>query len=374
MQRRAAAIYVALFLVIGAGAYAYTGVAEKPHVELDAPTYESGDELTVDGRTYTVNAIAETGGGGGGGHGGGGGGSIVGNLTWTDPDATYTAEIANNTTVSSQAVSWDGQDIRETVLESGATVQYNGSAHTVSVNASASPATMTLSRVTNASIADTVELGGTVTLFVDGDYLPSMTVVDISDDAATLSPGAQYHVQVPNETDPTSVSMVQQLNVTRFLVTDPSVYNQTTTIEGVEYVTYKSNDTNRRLDTYLPEPTVTSFNEGDSLTFEGTETTIGNITQTTVPLSWTDTRENEIDLSEGASLTLNEQPYFVHFPDASSVQIVDNSTNATWDAYQSDLHTIDNYNERMAGLWGVAILAFLAAFIMVLGAYIPVKD
>lgn len=366
MQRRAAAIYIALFLVIGAGAYAYTGVAEKPHVELDAPTYETGDQLTVDGRTYAVNAIAES--------GGGGEATIVGNLTWTDPDATYTAEIENNTTVSSQVVSWDGQDIRETVLESGATVRYNGSVHTVSVNTSVSPATMTLTRVTNASIADTFELGGTVTLYVDGEFLPDMTLVDISEDAATLSPGAEYHVQVPNETDPTSVSMVQQLNVTRFLVTDPAVYNQTSTIEGVEYVTYKANDTNRRLDTYLPEPSVTSFDEGDTLVYEGTEATIGNISQTLVPLSWTDTRENEIDLVEGASLTLNDQPYFVHFPGASSVQIIDNSTDATWDAYQSDLRTIDNYNERMAGLWGVAILAFFAAFIMVLGAYIPVKD
>jgi len=82
MQRRVAAIYFVLLLVISAGAYAYTGIAEKPHVSIEGPAYTAGDNITANGTVYTVNAVGKTGGGGGGGHGGGGEATFVGNITW----------------------------------------------------------------------------------------------------------------------------------------------------------------------------------------------------------------------------------------------------------------------------------------------------
>jgi hypothetical protein len=58
MQRRAAAVYFVLFVLVGAGAYGFIQVGmSEPTVALDGPTYVEGEELTVGDRTYTVDAI-----------------------------------------------------------------------------------------------------------------------------------------------------------------------------------------------------------------------------------------------------------------------------------------------------------------------------
>ncbi len=103
MQRRAAAIYFAIFVLLGAGAFTFIQVGmTKPHVDLDGPTYSQGDQIQVGDRTYNVsNLEASAGGGGGGGHGGGGGGGIThsGELTWYNDSAVATAELAANDTI-----------------------------------------------------------------------------------------------------------------------------------------------------------------------------------------------------------------------------------------------------------------------------------
>lgn len=58
MQRRAAAVYFVLFVLVGAGAYGFMQVGmSKPAVDLEGPTFSEGDELTVGERTYTVSSI-----------------------------------------------------------------------------------------------------------------------------------------------------------------------------------------------------------------------------------------------------------------------------------------------------------------------------
>ncbi|MFT4921505.1 MAG: hypothetical protein ACI8XM_000705 [Haloarculaceae archaeon] len=57
MQRRAAAVYFILFVLIGAGAYGFMQGMSEPAVELDGQEFTEGSELVVDGRTYTVSAI-----------------------------------------------------------------------------------------------------------------------------------------------------------------------------------------------------------------------------------------------------------------------------------------------------------------------------
>lgn len=59
MQRRAAAVYFTLFVVVGAGAYGFLGIMSQPAVELDGPTYSQGEELRTGGVTYTVDSIGD---------------------------------------------------------------------------------------------------------------------------------------------------------------------------------------------------------------------------------------------------------------------------------------------------------------------------
>jgi len=95
MQRRAAAVYFVLFVLIGAGALGFVQVGmSEPTVQFpDAPEYASDETITVDGRTYTVaNVTAVT---TGGEEGEGGEEVIRGNLTWTNESARMTATLEN---------------------------------------------------------------------------------------------------------------------------------------------------------------------------------------------------------------------------------------------------------------------------------------
>ncbi len=59
MQRRVAAVYFVLFVLVGAGAYGFIQVGmSEPTVDLDGPTYTEGDDLTVGDRTYTVDSVS----------------------------------------------------------------------------------------------------------------------------------------------------------------------------------------------------------------------------------------------------------------------------------------------------------------------------
>jgi hypothetical protein len=103
MQRRAAAIFAAFFLLVGAGSYTLIATAQQPHVEFDDPAYElkQNDTVEAGGEQYNVSEISASTGGEGGGHGGGGGGEITrsATITYANESARYTATWENNSTV-----------------------------------------------------------------------------------------------------------------------------------------------------------------------------------------------------------------------------------------------------------------------------------
>ena len=97
MQRRAAAVYFVLFVLIGAGALGFVQVGmSEPTVQFpDAPEYASNDTITVDGRTHTVANITTVTTGEEGGE------EVVrGNLTWVNESARMTATLENGSTTT----------------------------------------------------------------------------------------------------------------------------------------------------------------------------------------------------------------------------------------------------------------------------------
>ncbi|PSP75033.1 hypothetical protein BRC81_16210 [Halobacteriales archaeon QS_1_68_20] len=105
MQRRAAAAYVALFIVIAAGSYAFTGAAEEPTISLENPDVSaaSGDDFEVDGVQYTVADVNRS--EGGGGLEGGGEGGMAANLTWSD-EVRQTETLESGDVVEVQDANW----------------------------------------------------------------------------------------------------------------------------------------------------------------------------------------------------------------------------------------------------------------------------
>ena len=59
MQRRTAAIYAALLLLLAAGSYATIGAVEAPVISITNPeySYASGDQATLNNKAYTVSAV-----------------------------------------------------------------------------------------------------------------------------------------------------------------------------------------------------------------------------------------------------------------------------------------------------------------------------
>lgn len=110
MQRRAAAIYATLFILIAAGSYVTIGVAQEPTISLQNPDFSlsENDTFTVDGRTYTVTDI----------------GDGEATLVWVNQSARFSETLAAD-----------------------ATVTVDGTDFSVSIDANATPPQVTLTEV-----------------------------------------------------------------------------------------------------------------------------------------------------------------------------------------------------------------------------------
>lgn len=111
MQRRAAALYGAFFLLIAVGSYGMIAAASPPTLSVENPDHRlaDGGQVSVDGRTYDVSIDAE---------------STEASLSWTDPDAEYSQ-------------TW----------EAGAEVSFQGTDYTVSIPDETDPSSLQLTEV-----------------------------------------------------------------------------------------------------------------------------------------------------------------------------------------------------------------------------------
>lgn len=273
MQRRAAAIYFTFFLVVGAAAYAYIGVAQdthQPEFELEGETLGEGDSVSIDGTEYTIADFAED-------------GDLVLTLEWVDDSAVHTATLENGSTTA---------------------------------------------------IEDT-----------------------------------SYTVVIVNETDLSSFTLEEELNVSAILQGDDAVENSLAEKNDTQYVVYRENNTLRPAAEYLPEPETREFEVGDTYPYEGNETTVVEVTPEEATLEWTGPASRSAELEEGMNVTLaNGDEYFAHFPSDDQVTLV---PIEQYGDYATTLDEQDYFNERINGLWGIAIVAGIAALLIVSLAYIP---
>ncbi|WP_135851074.1 hypothetical protein [Halorussus salinus] len=97
MQKRTTALYVAFFFLVATAAFTALSVTEQPTASVENPDYElgTGDEFTVDGRTYNVSDVSAR----------MSEGSVVrsASATWVNESARYTETWTNNSTVTYQS-------------------------------------------------------------------------------------------------------------------------------------------------------------------------------------------------------------------------------------------------------------------------------
>ena len=286
MQRRAAAVYFVLFLVIGGGAYGFMQVGmSAPTVDFeDATTYSEGDTLTVGGTTYTVTTVeAET---ESGGHGGGTSVSYTGELTTLNESNMETATLENGSTVP----------------------------------------------------------------FREGTYT----------------------VTVANETNASEFTLVETQNVTAIIANDSDASTIVTDDAGQQFVRLQNGST-VPLSEYLPTPDAATRSVGDEFFYaeENVTTTVDAVTQSEVTLTWNNPANESVEFGEGGNITLAGENFFGHFPSENTVQVL--RSDEYYGQYQSVLDDIDYFHERKNGVWGIVIVSFLAAIVLVSAAYLPNK-
>jgi len=356
MQRRAAAMYFAFFLVLGAAAYGLLVTTSAPTVAMDGDSYASGDPITLGERDYTVASVDSGG---------------EGELSWVNESATLSATLDNGSEVAVTAVSWDGQmDRYEATFEDGETIPFNDSQYTVGVNGSAP--SLTLTDAENANLSETFAVGDSLTYQQN-----ETTVTEIGSSTATVVWGGPYVVDVNNESvsNPTNATLVEVRDYGTLAEEDPSLYNQTTRIDGTLYVTLREEDQNVPVEEYFGPKERHLISENGTLDYNGNETTVASVTNESVELTWAGTATNTIEFEEGENFTAgvpgSETQYFPFFPDNSSVKIFE--TDQRFGEYSAQTDEKDDYDSRMLGLWGIVDLSILAVIILLMSAYLPVR-
>ncbi|WP_232703518.1 hypothetical protein [Halobacterium wangiae] len=177
MQRRAAAVSVALLVLLAAGSFAFIGAAQQPEVSLDDPDYTvaSNEPRTIGGTEYAFGEVTES--------------SAAAN--WTNESAQYTE-------------TWSAED----------TVAYQGANYTVVIPNESDPSTFRLEEAQEVD-RETIEQNGTTYVVIeDGEnrtlvprdqYLPEPTVHEFSEGDA---------IDYEGNDNETSVASVAQGEVT----------------------------------------------------------------------------------------------------------------------------------------------------------------
>jgi hypothetical protein len=180
--------------------------------------------------------------------------------------------------------------------------------------------------------------------------------------------GEDYRVVVEDADDPTSFRLVEAINRTAILQEDGAVNDETVTLNGTEYVVREEGDSRTLIPAseYFPEPASTEYAEGDSLQFQGNTTTVADVTSESATLAWTAPRTNTVEVGNEANVTLSGQRYFAYFPDNSTLVL-----ESDYGVYQRQTAEIDAYHEHVNGLWGVSIVSFATAIMLLGMAYMP---
>ncbi|WP_430504034.1 hypothetical protein [Haloparvum sp. PAK95] len=119
MQRRAVAVYVAVFLVVGGAAGTLVATADTPEVSFEDPDFErsAGETFEHAGQTYSVTEVTEK--TESGGHGGGASHFMLGTIKW-NVTAEASASWSNGSTVTYDGEEWtvviEGEDPSEVTL------------------------------------------------------------------------------------------------------------------------------------------------------------------------------------------------------------------------------------------------------------------
>ena len=179
---------------------------------------------------------------------------------------------------------------------------------------------------------------------------------------------SNYTVLIPNTSDPSTLTLRNEVNKTQILQNDSQADDQTITRNGSEYVVIEDANGTRLVpaDQYFPEPATRTLNEGQTFDYNGNQTTVANVTAQRAMLQWTAPRNNTIEVTDQGNVTLGDTTYLAHFRSNETFVLTQN-----FGSYNEQTAEINRYHEYLNGLWGVSIVAGVAAVLIAGIAYLP---
>ncbi|GAA0665521.1 hypothetical protein GCM10009020_08250 [Natronoarchaeum mannanilyticum] len=113
-----------------------------------------------------------------------------------------------------------------------------------------------------------------------------------------------------------------------------------------------------------------NFSEGDAIQYDGQNATVGNVTNGSVQLSWSEEVTEDVTLTEGGTTEeFGDETLVAHFPTDSSVVL---STNV--DAYNEQADQQSFFHDRTDGLLMISFLSGATGFILLGMAYLPRRE
>lgn len=336
MQRRAAAVYIVFFVVVAIAAYSLIAVAEEPTASVEGQSYAQGDTLQAGGQAWTVNVSDGS-----------------GEVSRVNESVQFSTSFANNSTLLYQ-----NETYRSAPNGSGG----GGAAGTTTPGA---PTTTTPSgAVSNGSDGTRFQV---VIANASGGNASSGNA---SGNASTgNTSGGNASAGNASTVNLTSFTLRESFDVNERLRADPDVANTALTgVNGTQYVRYQ-NGTTQPLGEYLPTPKTRNVSVGDEFPYANNSTTVSGVNTSGVSLAWTGPQTESMEIAAGENITVGNTTYVAQFgADNSTVTLSQDVAG-----YQEELADVQDFHDRILGLWGIIIISIFAAILIAALAYMPVR-
>ena len=315
MQFRAGILYVVLFVVIAAGAYGVIATAESPELTIDEAdadfTLTEGDEFEVDGQVFNVSQLA------------GGEGTVE----QVDEDATLEVEWEDGDLVSVEEDVEYVLEINQPDADDDEAEDENGDE----------------AEEENGDDAEADDEDGN----------------DENGDEAEADDG-------DDEDGPESFTLREDY--------DEDEYETVERDDGI-YVVVTDNDSDElvHIDDFDGIDSQV-YELGDSIEFYDTdgeemvEGEVANIDTEFVVVEYTGIQVTEFDLVNTNTVTLNGEEFGVYFSSDDEVYLTSNL-----ELFNAQLDEIEEFGERVHGLWWVVSLSALTGFLIAGLAFMPVR-
>ncbi|MFP8956452.1 hypothetical protein ACLI4Y_06970 [Natrialbaceae archaeon A-CW3] len=338
MQLRAGIVYIVLFMVVTAGAYAVIATAESPQVAIDEADadyqLEAGDDVTIGELTYNVSELN--------------GAAGTGTLEHVDDEAVLD-------------VSWSGASALEgDSWDSGDAIQFEEDGEEYYVYIYAPPGEEVQEDDDEDDEAEDDEAD-------DGEAEDENGENDEADDEEADDEEAEDDEAEDVDAEPEAFLLIEAFDDENATVVERA--------DGV-YVTVENEDGEEvlRSVTEIDDIDTVEVEVGDTVTFyeeEMEDQVDGEVTELetdSVTLEYIGEEITEVSLEHHQVVLIDGEEYGVHFPGDDVVYLTEDV-----ESFEAQHDEVEEHEDRIHGLWWVIGLSISMVIILAGLAFMPVR-